>query len=65
MLIARFETMKKSKVHYITVIEYAARIVACATLVVEQKFIHSCGNVGHIEDVVVDDAQRGKRLGYR
>ena len=39
------------------------QIVACATLVIEHKFIHACGRVGHIEDVVVDARQRGKQLG--
>ena len=29
----------------------------------EQKFIHSCGSVGRVEDVVVSSAYRGKQLG--
>ena len=30
---------------------------------VERKFIHSCGLVGRLEDVVVSDAYRGRQLG--
>ena len=33
------------------------------TLFVEQKFIHSGGLAGHIEDVVVDSTIRGRGLG--
>ena len=36
------------------------RIIACGTLSAEPKFIHEAGIVGHIEDVVVDMALRGK-----
>lgn len=38
-------------------------IVGTASLFIESKFIHSNGKVGHIEDVVVSEAQRGKNLG--
>ena len=30
---------------------------------VERKFIHECGSVGHVEDIVTDGAVRGKGLG--
>lgn len=29
----------------------------------ERKFIHNCGTLGHIEDIVVSDKERGKGLG--
>lgn len=31
----------------------------------ERKFLRGCGSAGHIEDVVVDAAARGRRLGAR
>jgi glucosamine-phosphate N-acetyltransferase len=49
--------------YYVCVIERNARIVATASLVLEWKFIHSAGFRGRIEDVVVDESDRGKRLG--
>ena len=39
--------------HIIHVAEYAGKIVGSTTLLIEQKFIHQGGFVGHIEDVVV------------
>eukprot|EP00754_Rhynchopus_humris_P019047 Rhum_TRINITY_DN14631_c3_g2::Rhum_TRINITY_DN14631_c3_g2_i1::g.105002::m.105002/K00621/GNPNAT1, GNA1; glucosamine-phosphate N-acetyltransferase len=49
------------------VIEDTAKAVVVATgsLLVEHKFIHACGSVGHIEDIVVRDGCRGKKLGQR
>jgi glucosamine-phosphate N-acetyltransferase len=32
---------------------------------IEKKLIHGAGKVGHIEDVVVDETYRGKKLGQR
>ena len=37
--------------------------MGAATLVREKKFIHSCGAVGRVEDVVVSDQYRGRQLG--
>ena len=39
------------------------QVVGAATLVVEQKFIHGCSQVGRVEDVVVSDKYRGRQLG--
>lgn len=39
------------------------RVCAAGTLFIEHKYIHSCGRVGHIEDVVVAEAARGRHLG--
>ncbi len=39
------------------------RVVACGTLLVEQKFIHGGGKAGHIEDVVVEQCFRGLGIG--
>ena len=40
-------------------------VIASATLLIEKKFVHECGLVGHVEDVVVNKTYRGKRLGLR
>ena len=61
----RFKDLLKNKNHRIYVLENANKIVSCATLFVEPKFIHECGFVGHIEDVVVDKACRGQNLGKK
>eukprot|EP00730_Choanoeca_flexa_P002818 TRINITY_DN11189_c0_g2_i2.p1 TRINITY_DN11189_c0_g2~~TRINITY_DN11189_c0_g2_i2.p1 ORF type:complete len:358 (+),score=55.48 TRINITY_DN11189_c0_g2_i2:7-1080(+) len=39
------------------------RIVGFGTVIIEPKFIHETGYVGHIEDVVIDRALRRKGLG--
>lgn len=38
-------------------------VIATGTLVIEEKFIHNLGRVGHIEDIVVDKDFRGSGLG--
>lgn len=38
-------------------------VIGAGTLLVENKFIHACGRVGHVEDIVVDKAYRGYKLG--
>ena len=39
------------------------KIIASGTLFIEQKLIHNCGFVGHIEDIIVDTYFHGKSLG--
>ena len=41
------------------------RIRATGCLFVERKFLRGGGKVGHVEDVVVDAASRGRGLGLR
>ena len=63
---ARFQAMKSCvNTYYVVVVEDVklARVIGAATLVVEKKFIHSCGLVGRLEDVVVSDEYRGRQLG--
>ena len=47
------------------VYEDNGEIVASASLLVEQKFIHNGGAVGHLEDVVVNQNYRGHSLGQK
>ena len=57
---------KLPECHKLFVIEYTHNeniIVSIGTLIVETKFIHNCGKVGHIEDIVVDRNWRGRGLG--
>jgi GNAT superfamily N-acetyltransferase len=39
--------------------------VGTGALIVERKFIHNLGLVGHIEDIAVAKDQQGKKLGLR
>jgi len=41
------------------------KIVASASIFLEQKFIHGGGIVAHLEDVVVDESYRGAQLGKK
>ncbi len=51
--------------HLIYVIEDNNQIIASGTLLIEHKFIHNCGKVGHIEDIIVDKNYRGYGLGKK
>uniref|UniRef100_A0A5K3FAP8 Glucosamine 6-phosphate N-acetyltransferase n=1 Tax=Mesocestoides corti TaxID=53468 RepID=A0A5K3FAP8_MESCO len=59
------EFFSRPNTYFIVVLEdlQTHRIVGCATLLVELKVIHGLSKRGHIEDVVVDEAFRGKGLG--
>jgi len=60
-----FKEIKKNKNHFI----YAAidkksnEIIGMITLLVEPKFIHDCGFLGHIEDVVTRKDFEGQGIG--
>jgi len=63
---AKFNKMKNSpNTYFITVIVDTEldQIIGAGTIIVEQKFIHGCGERGIIEDIVVSDQYRGKQLG--
>ena len=51
--------------HIIHVAELDGKIVGSTTLLVEQKFIHEGGFVGHIEDVVVKKEFEGQEIGMK
>lgn len=61
----QFYAMRDSKAHYVSVVEDTStgRIAAAATCAIEMKFIHECCLRSRLEDVVVDKAYRGRRLG--
>src|SRR6478609_8754792 len=63
---SRFSYFKKhSHEYFIIVIENVpvGKIVACGTMLLERKFIHNCGMVGHLEDVVTLPEVRGMLFG--
>ncbi len=49
----------------IFVIEESNKIIATITLIIEEKLIHNCGKVLHIEDVVVDKLHRKNGTGNK
>ena len=51
--------------HVIYVAEVDGKIVGSTTLLIEQKFIHEGGKVGHIEDVVVSKEFEGRGIGMK
>jgi len=62
------EILKKIKLnpnHIIHVAIDDKKIVGSTTLLIEQKFIHDGGLVGHIEDVVVRKDYEGKGIGIK
>ncbi|EGP87703.1 unnamed protein product [Zymoseptoria tritici ST99CH_1A5] len=65
----RFDQMKGTSgsggYHILVVIDGDSKIVGTGALIVERKFIHHLGLVGHIEDIAVTKDQQGKKLGLR
>jgi GNAT superfamily N-acetyltransferase len=65
---AQFAAMRATpNTYYGLVIVDRARdaVVAVGSVFVERKFLRGLGSVGHIEDIAVDKAQQGKKLGLR
>jgi len=60
-----FDKIDQNPDHVIAVAIIDKKIVGSATLLLEIKFIHNGGKVGHIEDVVVDKEHQGKRIGEK
>ena len=61
----QFINIDTNENHYIIVIEdlQKKKIIGSGTLLIENKFIHDCKNVGHIEDIVIDKHYRNNKLG--
>jgi glucosamine-phosphate N-acetyltransferase len=58
--------LRRNDEYYLLVIcDETGRIVGTGSLIVERKFIHALGMVGHIEDIAVSKDQQGKKLGLR
>lgn len=62
----RYDWMKRrSDEYFILCVLEGEKIVGTGAVVVERKFIHDLGLVGHIEDIAVAKDQQGKKLGLR
>jgi len=55
--------IRSNQNHVIMVADLDDQIVGSITLLIEPKFIHQGGLVGHIEDVVVNSKFQGKGIG--
>ncbi|MGH9919274.1 MAG: GNAT family N-acetyltransferase [Nitrososphaerales archaeon] len=57
-------TMKRSPLYHVLVaVNSDGQVMGATTLLVEQKFIHGGGLVGHIEDVTVRKGYEGRGVG--
>jgi len=59
----KYETTFDKMGAEVWVVEFEGKIIASVSLLLEQKIIHECGIVGHLEDVVVDRDYRKYGLG--
>jgi glucosamine-phosphate N-acetyltransferase len=57
--------IKQNSNHIIHIAVDGKKIVGSTTLLIEQKFIHDGGFVGHIEDVVVRKDYEGQGIGIK
>lgn len=64
---AHFDVMASmpSTYHTLVILDSSDTVVGTGAVVVERKFIHNMGLVGHIEDIAVAKNQQGKKLGLR
>lgn len=58
-----FDEMSASSFYKVFVAEYNGQVVGSITLLLEKKFIHGGGLVGHIEDVAVRQGFEGNGIG--
>lgn len=60
-----FDKINSNPDHVVAVAIIEGKIVGSITLLIETKFIHNGGKVGHIEDVVVDKEHQRKKIGEK
>ena len=60
-----FEKINSNLDHIVAVAELDGKIVGSTTLLIEPKFIHKGGVVGHIEDVAIDKKFQGQKIGEK
>jgi len=60
-----FEKISTNPNHIIYVAIKDSKVIGSASVLIEQKFIHDGGKVGHIEDVAVGKEFQGKGIGRK
>lgn len=60
-----FEKINSNPNHVVFVAILEGKVVGSTTLLIEPKFIHNGGLVGHIEDVVVNKEFQGQKIGEK
>ena len=60
-----FDKISKNPDYIIYVAINDGKVIGSTTLLIEQKFIHDGGKVGHIEDVVVRKEYQGRGVGKK
>ncbi|KAF8228408.1 acyl-CoA N-acyltransferase [Tricholoma matsutake] len=66
--VAHFESLRSLPRTYYTLVivdKTTDMIVGVGTVFMERKFQRGLSSAGHIEDIVVDEKQQGKKLGLR
>lgn len=58
-----YQKIKSNPNHLVYVAISGDKVVGSTTMLIEPKFIHEGGNVGHIEDVVVAKEYQGRGIG--
>ncbi len=60
-----FNKIKSNPNHLVFVVILDDKVVGATTLLIEPKFIHLGGKVGHIEDVVISKEFQGSGIGEK
>ena len=60
-----FNKIKSNPNHIVFVVILDDKVVGSTTLLIEPKFIHQGGKVGHIEDVVIAKEVQGSGIGEK
>jgi glucosamine-phosphate N-acetyltransferase len=60
-----FDKISKNPHQIIYVAVQDSEVIGSASIIIEQKFIHDGGKVGHIEDVAVKKEFQGKGVGQK
>jgi len=60
-----FDKINSNPDYVIAVAEIEGKVVGSTTLLIESKFIHQGGLVGHIEDVSVNKDFQGQKIGEK